>query len=253
MRDADLVGIWLGGLDGTTWWEQDADEPAYAASLMKLPIAIAAERRHQRGELDLDAEVAGPRRLRLGARRALATCSTATTTRTTRPGTASARTRPCASCAAARSCASGNLATNLLLEHVGLPEVPPCSPTPASATARRITRGIGDLPARDAGLSNVVTARDLGRLLLAHAARGRGGACAARPTATASRPACPPAPPSPTRPAGSTASPTTWRSCARPTATPFVLVVLTRLAGVSYDDANERIAALAAEAWERRR
>ena len=40
-----------GRLDGTTWWEQDADEPVLAASLMKVPVAMAAE------ALDLDREV----------------------------------------------------------------------------------------------------------------------------------------------------------------------------------------------------
>ena len=47
----DVVGVWLGGLDGTTWWEQDADEPVLAASLMKVPVAMAA------AALDLDREV----------------------------------------------------------------------------------------------------------------------------------------------------------------------------------------------------
>ena len=48
----DVVGVWLGGLDGTTWWEQDADEPVLAASLMKVPVAMAAL------ALDLDRAVA---------------------------------------------------------------------------------------------------------------------------------------------------------------------------------------------------
>ena len=47
----DVVGIWLGALDGTTWWEQDSDEPVLAASLMKVPVAMAAL------ALDLDRSV----------------------------------------------------------------------------------------------------------------------------------------------------------------------------------------------------
>ena len=39
------------GIDGTTWWEQDADESVLAASLMKVPVAMAAM------ALDLDAAV----------------------------------------------------------------------------------------------------------------------------------------------------------------------------------------------------
>src|SRR5436190_18916241 len=50
-RVHDVTAVWLGGLDGTTWWEQEADEPVLAASLMKVPVAMAAE------ALDLDRSV----------------------------------------------------------------------------------------------------------------------------------------------------------------------------------------------------
>src|SRR5436190_19797856 len=50
-RVHDVTAVWLGALDGTTWWEQDADEPVLAASLMKVPVAMAAE------ALDLDRPV----------------------------------------------------------------------------------------------------------------------------------------------------------------------------------------------------
>ncbi len=46
-----------------------ADRVHYAASTMKLPLLVAAYRRHERGELDLDAEVPGAQRAPVGVRR----------------------------------------------------------------------------------------------------------------------------------------------------------------------------------------
>lgn len=251
---SDLVGIWMGGLDGTTWWEQDADEPAYSASLMKLPIAIAAERRHGRGEIDLDVEVllhddfdsALP-----GAHYVLdrdddqddATWDGLGTRATLRE----LRRRAIVM--------SGNLATNLLLEQVGLLEVDAVLADAHVSERTQITRGIDDAPARDAGRDNVVTARDLGRLL----ARTPGEVEDVM-RAQAYREAIPAGLP----PGTPVANKTGWvtdhthdMAIVRPTleqgGEPFALVVLTRLAGVSYDDANARIAALSAEAWARRR
>ena len=43
--------IWFGSVAGETWFERDADETVYACSLIKVPIAVAAE------ALDLDREV----------------------------------------------------------------------------------------------------------------------------------------------------------------------------------------------------
>ncbi|MGA8256641.1 MAG: serine hydrolase [Nocardioides sp.] len=249
--ESDLIGIWQGALDGTTWWEQDADEPAYSASLMKVPVATAAERRHQRGEIDLDAlveihtdfdsELPGERyvldrdddqddatwdhvgeqvTLRELRRRAIVV--------------------------------SGNLATNLLLEPTGVAEVSAVLAEAGVSGRTRITRGIDDGPARDAGYDNVVTARDLGRLLaqtpseVEHVMLGqthRDAIPAGMPAGTA------------------IANKTGWiddhthdMALVRPTdSEPFALVLLTRLAGVGYDDANTLLARLAAQAWERRR
>lgn len=251
---ADLVGIWMGSLDGTTWWERDADEPAYSASLMKLPIAVAAERRHRRGEIDLDAAVLQHDDLDSavpGARYVLdrdddqddATWDGLGTTATLRE----LRRRAIV--------VSGNLAANLLLEHVGLAEVAAVLADAGVSGATRITRGIDDGPARDAGHDNVVTARDVGRLL-AHTPpevervmrdqHYRDAIPAGLPAGTL------------------VANKTGWiddhvhdAAIVRPTpeqgGEPFALVVLTRLAGTAYDDANARVAALAAEAWGRRR
>lgn len=254
---ADLVAVWLGGLDGATWWEQDADEPAYSASLMKLPIAAAAQRRHDRGEIDLDTEVpvhddfdsvvAGERYvLDRDDDQDDATWDELVA------GSAHTSLRELRRRALVMS---GNLATNLLLEAVGIDEVTAVLADAGCSAATQVVRGIDDVPAQRAGISNVVTARDLGRLL-AHTPREveavlrdqhyREAIPAGLPAGTA------------------IANKTGWidghthdmaivRPAAEQGGEPFALVVLTRLADTSYDDANARIARLAAEAWGRRR
>ncbi|MGA8847004.1 MAG: serine hydrolase [Nocardioides sp.] len=257
MPGPDLVALWFGGLDQTTWWEQDADAAAYSASLMKLPIATAAQRRHERGELgehgldtevlvhdDFDSVVTGQRYVlerdddqddatwdELGMRTSLGEL----------------RRRALVM--------SGNLATNVLLEAVGLDEVSGVLADAGCSGEIQIARGIDDRPARSAGIQNVVTARDLGRLLthtppeveeVLLAQHYRDAIPAGLPAGTA------------------IANKTGWiddhthdMAIVRPTpqqgGEPFALVVLTRIAGGSYEAGNRLIAELATQAWERRR
>ena len=244
----ELVAVWLGGLDGETWWEQDADEPAYAASLVKVPLATATQ------GLDLT------RRVLVHADFASAAPSSTDRFTIERDDDQDDATWDAVgeheSLAELRRRAivdSSNIATNLLLEQVGVAAVQDVLRAAGVSDRTTITRGIGDLAARDAGLANQVTARDLGRVL-AHTPpeveevmlgqRHRAGIPAGLPPGTP------------------VANKTGWvdgiahdMAIVRPTAeqggAPFALVVLTRT-----DDAHEvaetRIAALAAEAWERR-
>ncbi len=257
MAEPDLVAVWLGGLDGTTWWEQDADEPASSASLMKLPVAVAAQRRHERGELDLDSEVLVHDdfdSVVAGERYVLDRDDDQDDLTWDEAGVGGARTslRELRRRALVRS---GNLATNLLLEAVGIDEVTAVVADAGCSGRTRIARGIDDSPARRAGISNVVTARDLGRLLahtppeVEQVLRGQHYRDAI---------------PAGLHPDARIANKTGWiddhthdMAIVRPSAEqggePFALVVLTRLAGVSYDEGNARIAALAAHAWGRRR
>ena len=257
MAQTDLVAVWLGSLDGETWWEAEADEPTYSASLMKLPIATAAQRLHERGELDLDAEVrvhddfdsvvAGQRYVLDRDDDQDEATWDEVARGDTRTSLRELRRRALVM--------SGNLATNLLLEAVGIDEVTAVLADAGCSDRTRVVRGIDDSPAQRAGISNIVTARDLARLL----------------THTPSpveeilldqhyRDAIPNGLP----PGALIANKTGWiddhthdMAIVRPSAEqggrPFALVVLTRLAGVSYDEGNRRIADLAAQAWERRR
>jgi beta-lactamase class A len=233
----DVVAIWLGGLDGSTWWEQDADEPVLAASLMKVPVAMAAEALEldrsvpvhpdfdsvvvgatfeldEAGDQDPDtwADVGGEEELRELRRRSIVY--------------------------------SGNLATNLVMEQTGV--------AACTAVMPQVRRMIGDQPATEHGIVNAASARQWGELLgrvpdeVEDVMRGqtyRDGIPAGLPAGTR------------------IANKTGWvedhthdMAIVRPDdGEPFALVVLTRLVGASTDEGNARIAEVAGQAWGRRR
>lgn len=236
---ADVVGVWLGGFDGTTWWEQDADEVVLAASLMKVAVAVAAEsldlarsvRVHadfdsvvggrafeldEAGDQDPDtwSELGGVQELRELRRRSIVY--------------------------------SGNLATNLVMEQTGV--------TACTAVMRQVVRMISDQPATDAGIVNAATARQWGELLVRVATAYDGVEDVMRDQSY--REGIPAGLP----PGTPVANKTGWiddhthdMAIVRPAGeAPFVLVVLTRIAGASTGEGNARIADLASEAWGRR-
>ncbi|WP_404387582.1 serine hydrolase [Humibacillus xanthopallidus] len=164
------VSVWLGDLAGRCRWSHRAGEPHYAASTMKLPLVVAAQRRVVRGELDLDAphpvhnafasvHDGSPFSMDVDDDQDPETWAALGATRTLRQLAEHAITH------------SGNLATNLLLDVVGREEVAlvlqlaGCSPTTV------VGRGIEDSAARAAGITNTVTAADLGLVMAAVARR----------------------------------------------------------------------------------
>lgn len=173
------MSVWCGEIDGTASHTRQPDAPHYAASTMKLPLLVAAYRRHERGELDLDRPVSVHNRFAsaldgspfsldhdddqddetwalLGGRTSLRRLVRQAVVR------------------------SGNLATNLVLEQVGSAAVATVLRDAGCGPATTLPRGIEDTAARRAGLDNVVTAADLARVMCGVAARTIAGEDACR-------------------------------------------------------------------------
>jgi beta-lactamase class A len=151
--------LWVGPTSGDAWLTRDADAPHYAASTMKLALVMAAYRQQERGLLDLgtvvpihnsfDSQVDGPHFgldetddsdhevwRRMGEEVTLRWIAYRAIVR------------------------SSNLATNLLLDAVGIAPVQHLL-SDLGCVDSAFVRGIEDCWARDAGLHNLVTARDL--------------------------------------------------------------------------------------------
>lgn len=160
------VSVWLGDLRGVARYERLARAGHYAASTMKLPLVLAAQRQIARAELDPHRAVLVHNRF---ASVADGSPFSLDELDDQDPGTwaAMGATRTVTELAEHCITWSGNLATNLLLELVVRDEVAAvladagCSPTTV------VGRGIEDAAARRAGITNTVTAADLGVLLAA--------------------------------------------------------------------------------------
>ena len=160
------VSVWLGDLAGRCRWSHRADAPHYAASTMKLPLVLAAQRRVVRGELDLGAPQpvrnsfasvrdGSPFTMDEDDDQDPETWAAVGSTRTLRELAEHAITH------------SGNLATNLLLDVVGRDEVADVLRLAGCSATTVVGRGIEDAVARAAGITNTVTAADLGLLMAA--------------------------------------------------------------------------------------
>ena len=157
--------VWAGPVRGAPVLTHRAEAEHYAASTMKLPLVMAAYREAATGRLDLDTQVRIHDGFASAADRSPFSMDSEDDSDREpwrRRGTTVALRWLCLR-ALVRS---SNLATNLILERVG---VEPVSRLLADvgAHASRITRGIEDAAARAAGLDNLVTAGDLARTLQA--------------------------------------------------------------------------------------
>jgi beta-lactamase class A len=141
-------------------------EQHYSASTMKLPVLVAAHRRAERGELDLDAPVPVHDEVASvvpGVRFRLDQSEDSD------PETWAAvgGDVPLRALVERMVTVSGNLATDLVLEHVGLAEVAAVLADAGCSERTQVVRGIEDYAAREAGSDNLVTAADLARLMVA--------------------------------------------------------------------------------------
>ena len=163
-RVPGTVSAYVGRLDAPPTWTRHPDATHYAASTMKVAVLVALHRAAEAGTLDLDAPVPVVNEFdsaRPGAPRfACARHYDNDDAVWDRVG-GSASLRWLADRMIVRS---SNLATNLVLGHVGLPAV---AEVWALAGARHSVtgRGIEDFAAREAGITNLVTAADLAALL----------------------------------------------------------------------------------------
>ena len=162
--ESSVVSVWLAGLAGDPVLDVNGDAVHYAASTMKLPLLVAAFRRHERGEIDLDAEVPVHNEFASaadGSPFSLDPAEDQDDETWAALGTAQTLRR----LAEHMIVHSGNLATNLLLERVGAGEVASVLVDAGCSPETVIVRGIEDAVARRSGLDNLVTARDLGVVL----------------------------------------------------------------------------------------
>jgi beta-lactamase class A len=162
--DRATVSLWLGPVADTAGapapLARHADVPHYAASTMKLPLLVAAYRRHEHGDLDLDAAVPVHNRFASaldGSLFALDQDDDQDDEAWALIG-GRATLRELARHATVKS---GNLATNLLLEHVGAGAVADVLADAGCSSTTVLPRGIEDAAAREAGMDNLVTAADL--------------------------------------------------------------------------------------------
>lgn len=254
-----LVSVWLGDVQGEPLYTRREGASHYAASTMKLPLLMAAYRRHERGEIDLDAEVPVHNRFLSafdGSPFAIEQNQDQDDETWSRVG----RTMSLRALARHATIHSGNLATNLLLEHVGSAAVSEVLADAGCSELTRLPRGIGDAAARRAGLDNRVTAGDLARVMCGIGGRRLAEAATCRAVedilaAQEHRDQVPAG-----LPAGTyVANKTGWVdgvahdvALVRPdSAPPYVLAVCTTAAAASEETLYSLNAAISAAAWKR--
>jgi beta-lactamase class A len=161
------ISVWFGALDAASpWYGRFVDEPHYPASLMKVPLLVAAHRAHEEGALDLDAPV--PVRNRFPS----ALPGAPDFALPDAPENDPSVWRLLGDSASPRwlvermIVASSNLAANIVLGCVGADRVAEVWRL-AGAVGSATPRGVEDRAARDGGVDNTVTAADLARLLSA--------------------------------------------------------------------------------------
>ncbi len=144
----------------------DPDARHYSASIMKLPILVAAHRLVERGALDLGRAVTVHNDFASqspGHRFSLDPDEDSDPDTWAALGT----DVPLVDLVHRMVTVSGNLATDLVLDEVGVPEVAAVLADARCSRRTTIVRGIEDYPARDAGIDNVITADDMARLVVA--------------------------------------------------------------------------------------
>lgn len=257
--EAEVVGVYLVDLATGDSLLIDADRRVHAASMMKVPVLIQLFRDAEARRLSLDDSLTITHRFRSivdGSPYELSAPDDSDTTLYARRG----QRESIRQLAELMITVSSNLATNMLIEHVGAERVQ-ASMRELGADSIAVLRGVEDIKAYRAGLNNTTTARDLGVIFAAIAeGRAAGDAACREMVAILSRQrfneGIPAGTPPGTRVAHKTGSITRIRHDGgivyRADGTAYVLVVLTR--GIDDPEvADELIADLSRIVAERRR
>ncbi|MFI6680336.1 serine hydrolase [Kribbella sp. NPDC050470] len=154
-------GVWLGRLDGTPVFEHQAERTHYSASTMKLPVAMAMMRKVETGELALEqlVTVHNDFESAAGGRFGVRQDEDDAPATWTKLGTQV----PLGWLATEMITVSSNLATNLVLELAGVK----AANAELGSGPSAIRRGIDDIPARRAGISNEMSPAGLAAVLVA--------------------------------------------------------------------------------------
>ncbi|MEU7587514.1 serine hydrolase [Micromonospora sp. NPDC049230] len=182
-RVPGTVSAYVGRLDAPPTWTRHPDAAHYAASTMKVAVLAALHRAAEAGSLDLDAPVPVVNEFDSAQPGAPRFSCAPHYDNDDAVWDRLGDTAPLRWLADRMIVRSSNLATNLVIDHVGLPAVAEAWAL-AGARTSVTGRGIEDFAARAAGITNTVTATDLAALL------GALGTGASTPGRLASPAAC---------------------------------------------------------------
>jgi beta-lactamase class A len=157
-------GVWLGRLDGVPVFRHDAERTHYSASTMKLPVAMAMMRKVDAGELALDQPVTVHNDFAsaAGGRFGVNPAEDEAPATWTKLG----EQVPLGWLVTEMITVSSNLATDLVLELVGIDAANAVLAQYGSGRSA-IRRGIDDVAAQKAGISNEMSPADLAAVLVA--------------------------------------------------------------------------------------
>jgi beta-lactamase class A len=171
---AEVVGVYFKDLVTGDSLLIGADTRVHAASMMKVPVLIQLYRDQEAGLLTLDDSLTISKTFESivdGSLYELGAPDDSDTTLYRRIGERESIRR----LAELMITVSSNLATNMLIEHVGAERVT-ATMRELGADSIEVLRGVEDIKAYRAGLSNTTTARDLGVIFVSIAERAAASA-----------------------------------------------------------------------------
>jgi beta-lactamase class A len=183
------VSVWYGRPDGPPAYTRHAEHVHYAASTMKVAVMAAAYRLADDGILDLDADVPVHDEFASAAGDGTSYRSTADYDHDPEPWDRLGSGVALRWLVRRMIVRSSNLATNLVLEQVGLASVA-AAWRAAGAKHAQVGRGIQDYAAEAAGRANLVTAADLAGLMTAIGTGARPDGLPEQASAFASKSSC---------------------------------------------------------------